>query len=84
MIERVKDGARRAVRGALDPVVSLLDRMGVRPDHVTWFGLVVTVTGGVFMALGHFRVGAAIATVGSLMDTLDGGLARKRNEVSRG
>ena len=82
-IERAKDGARRAVRGALDPVVGLLDRLGVKPDHVTWFGLLVTVAGGVTMGFGHFRIGALVATAGCLMDTLDGGLARAQNGVTR-
>ena len=82
-IERTKDGVRRAVRGALGPLVSLLDRAGVKPDHVTWFGLLVTVAGGVAMGMGHFRLGALVATAGSLMDTLDGGLARAQNGVTR-
>ena len=83
MIGGLKEGARVLVRGALAPVIGLLDRMGVHPDQVTWFGLLVTVSGGVLMGMGHFRVGALVATAGSLMDTLDGGLARARNEVTR-
>jgi CDP-diacylglycerol--glycerol-3-phosphate 3-phosphatidyltransferase len=82
-ITRLKDGARRLVRGALDPVVALLDRMGVKPDQVTWFGLLVTVAGGVLFGAGHFRLGALVAIVGSLMDSLDGGLARAQNGVTR-
>ena len=83
MIGGLKDGTRVVVRGALAPVIGLLDRMGVHPDQVTWFGLLVTVSGGVLMGMGHFRIGALVATAGSLMDTLDGGLARARNEVTR-
>jgi CDP-diacylglycerol--glycerol-3-phosphate 3-phosphatidyltransferase len=83
VIGGLKEGARTAVRGALAPVIGLLVRMGVHPDHVTWFGLLVTVSGGVLMGMGHFRIGALVATIGSLMDTLDGGLARARNEVTR-
>jgi CDP-diacylglycerol--glycerol-3-phosphate 3-phosphatidyltransferase len=64
-------------------VVGGLDRLGVKPDHVTWFGLLVTVAGGVAMGYGHFRIGALVATVGCLMDTLDGGLARAQNRVTR-
>lgn len=82
-IERAKDGARRAVRGSLGPVVSLLDRMGVKPDHVTWAGLLITIAGGVLMGMGHFRLGALVAIVGSLMDSLDGSLARAQNAVTR-
>ena len=83
MIGRIKDGARTLVRGMLAPVITVLDRLGVRPDHITWFGLLVTVSGGVLMGMGHFRIGALVATAGSLMDSLDGGLARARNEVTR-
>jgi CDP-diacylglycerol---glycerol-3-phosphate 3-phosphatidyltransferase len=82
-IERAKDGARRAVRSLLTPVVALLDRLGVKPDHVTWAGLLVTIAGGVVMGMGHFRIGAVIATVGCLMDSLDGSLARVQNGVTR-
>ena len=82
-IERGKEQARRVVRGVLAPIVSLLDRMGVKPDHVTWTGLLVTIAGGVLMAMGHFRIGALVATFGSLMDSLDGSLARAQNGVTR-
>ena len=35
------------------------------------------------MGFGHFRIGALVATAGCLMDTLDGGLARAQNGVTR-
>ena len=83
VIARLKDGGRRAVRALLDPVVALLARMGVEPDHVTWLGLLVTSAGGACFAAGRFRTGALVALVGCLMDTLDGGLARAKNGVTR-
>ncbi len=82
-IDRLKDGGRRVVRGLLDPVVALLARIGVAPDHVTWTGLLVTCAGGGLFAVGRFRAGALVALVGCLMDTLDGGLARAKNGVTR-
>jgi len=82
-IDRLKSAARRAVRGALDPMVVLLARMGVEPDHVTWAGLAITCAGGACFAVGRFRTGALVALVGCLMDTLDGGLARAKNCVTR-
>ncbi len=82
-IAQAKDGARRLVRSALGPVVGLLDRLGVKPDQVTWVGLLVTIAGGVLMGAGHFRVGALVAIAGSLMDSLDGALARAQNGVTR-
>jgi len=82
-IAGIKDGARKAVRGLLDPVVAFLVRLGVQPDHVTWTGLFVTGAGAAFFAAGRFRTGALIAIVGCLMDSLDGGIARARNGVTR-
>jgi phosphatidylglycerophosphate synthase len=82
-ITQGKERARQAVRGILAPIVHALDRLGVKPDQVTWVGLLVTIAGAVLMALGHFRIGALVATVGSLMDSLDGSLARVQNAVTR-
>jgi CDP-diacylglycerol--glycerol-3-phosphate 3-phosphatidyltransferase len=82
-IERAKAGARQAVRGALGPIVAVLARLGVKPDHVTWLGLLVTIAGGVLFGFGHFRVGTLVALVGCLMDSLDGALARAQNGVTR-
>ena len=82
-VDRMKTGARGATRAALDPVVGLLARLGVQPDHVTWTGLVITLGGGVLFALGHFRYGALVAVVGCVMDVLDGALARKGGGESR-
>ena len=79
----LKDGARKFVRAALAPVVGQLARLGVSPDTVTWVGLAVTVGGGVLFGLGHFRLGAVTAIAGSLMDTLDGALARAGRGVTR-
>jgi len=83
VIDGLKASARKLVRGALAPVVGLLVRTGVSPDAVTWAGLAVTVAGGVLIGLGHFRWGALVALAGSLMDSLDGALARAKDGVTR-
>ncbi len=82
-VERVKAAARSAVRALLDPVVALLARLGVEPDHVTWTGLLVTCAGGALFASGRFRLGALVATVGCVMDVLDGALARRKGGTTR-
>jgi CDP-diacylglycerol--glycerol-3-phosphate 3-phosphatidyltransferase len=83
VITRVKDGARAAVRGALSPLVALLVRLGVKPDHVTWAGLAVTILGATWFAQGRFREGAVVAAIGCLMDGLDGAIARARDGVTK-
>ena len=83
MIARLKDGARAAVRGALAPLVSLLVRLGVKPDHVTWAGLLVTIAGAVLFGQGKFTAGSVVAAAGCLMDGLDGAIARARDGVTK-
>jgi CDP-diacylglycerol--glycerol-3-phosphate 3-phosphatidyltransferase len=82
-VERLKGSARGAVRAGLDPVVRALARLGVEPDHVTWFGLAVTTAGGALFAAGRFRAGALVALAGCLMDSLDGALARRKGGATR-
>ena len=82
-VERLKERARVSVRAALDPVVARLARLGVQPDHVTWVGLLVTCAGGVLFATGRFRAGAIVATLGCIMDVLDGALARAKGGATR-
>ena len=82
-VERLKASVRAGVRSGLDPVVSMLARIGVEPDHVTWLGLAVTTAGGVLFATGAFRAGALVALLGCVMDSLDGALARRRGGATR-
>jgi CDP-diacylglycerol--glycerol-3-phosphate 3-phosphatidyltransferase len=82
-VDRLKSQARATTRAALDPVVALLARLGVRPDHVTWTGLLVTMVGGGLFAAGRFRAGALVALAGCIMDSLDGALARRGGGESR-
>ena len=82
-IARVKDGVRVAARAALAPVVRVLVRLGVKPDHVTWSGLLVTIAGAVLFAQGQFTAGSIVAAVGCLMDGLDGAIARARDGVTK-
>jgi CDP-diacylglycerol--glycerol-3-phosphate 3-phosphatidyltransferase len=52
------------------------------PTIVTILGLLVTIAGGVFIASGRYVLGASIAGAGSLLDALDGPLARMQGTAS--
>ena len=83
VVDKAKSSVRVAVRGAVEPVVAALARLGVEPDHVTWAGLLVTTAGGVLFGLGHFRAGALVAVLGCAMDMVDGALARRKGGATR-
>lgn len=70
------------VRGlkALGPkLVSL----GVKADHVTVIGLLLAGVTGLMIATGRFYLAVVLGTLGSLMDTLDGAVAKAAGTSSK-
>ena len=69
--------ARRSVARIIDPVAKLLLRLKVTPDGITWFGCGATVViSFAFLAQGKFLIGAILFGLFSLIDLLDGTMAR--------
>lgn len=69
--------ARRSVARFIDPVARLLLRLKATPDGITWFGCIATVLISVaFLAQGKFLIGAILFGLFSLVDLLDGTMAR--------
>jgi CDP-diacylglycerol--glycerol-3-phosphate 3-phosphatidyltransferase len=69
---------KEAGRTVLDPVVRLALRLQLTPNTVTVLGLLLTLLAATLIASGSLLAGAAILTVGSLLDAVDGALARAR------
>lgn len=69
--------ARRSVARFIDPVASTLLRLKMTPDGITWLGCGATVLiSVVFLAQGKFLIGAILFGAFSLIDLLDGTMAR--------
>lgn len=69
--------ARRSVARFIDPVARFLLRLKITPDGITWFGCAATVFISVaFLAQGKFLIGAILYGAFSLIDLLDGTMAR--------
>ena len=69
---RVKESAR----GVLVPVVRLAVALHLTPNTITVIGLLFTVAASALVAGGWLLVGAAVLSAGSLLDAVDGALAR--------
>jgi phosphatidylglycerophosphate synthase len=67
---------------ALDIVGRALAAVGVTANGISIASLVLGALAGVAMALGHFGVGAALAILSALGDTLDGIVARVQGTAS--
>jgi CDP-diacylglycerol--glycerol-3-phosphate 3-phosphatidyltransferase len=69
-------------RRVTDPIVGVLARIGVTPNHITTVGFAGNVAAGVFAALGDFVIAGVIMLVFSALDLLDGALARATGKAS--
>jgi len=67
---------KEAGRAILAPIVRMAIALHLTPNTITVIGLVITLGASVLVANGMLLVGAAILTAGSLLDAVDGALAR--------
>lgn len=72
-----------AVEGIRSPIVRVLAAVGVRPNHLTALGALVAVGAGYAASQGALLPAGLVFLAGSLMDGLDGALARHTDSVSR-
>ena len=66
----------------IDPVAKVLVRVGLSASTVTVIGLLLVIAGSVTLGLGHPVAGAFVIGVGSLVDGIDGTVARLKGTAS--
>ncbi|AIF69836.1 hypothetical protein PAP_07230 [Palaeococcus pacificus DY20341] len=74
---------RPKVKGYLESIVSPLAKLGLTPNQLTLIGFLITLASAYYFSLGAQRVAALILIFGSLVDALDGTLARLTGKTSR-
>ena len=67
---------KEAGRALLAPLVRLAQRLGITPNGVTVIGFLVVAFAAGMVAFGQLLAGAAVLVAGSLLDAVDGALAR--------
>lgn len=78
-----KDKLKDLAHGVLDPVVAGLAAAGLRPNHVTGLGFVLSLGAAYGFAIGRFRMAALITCFAGVCDILDGQLARRTSGESK-
>ena len=63
-------------RRLIDPIVAVIARTGVTPNHLTTLGFLGNVGAGVLAARGDFLAAGLVVLAASALDLLDGALAR--------
>jgi CDP-diacylglycerol--glycerol-3-phosphate 3-phosphatidyltransferase len=76
------DRMRVWFRWYYQPIATFLNRLGIRPNAVTIFGLIGTLGVAVLIALGEMTWAGILLLIMGPVDVMDGALARLRNEAS--
>lgn len=78
----LSDRVKEAGRAVLAPVVRLAMWLRLTPNEVTVAGFVVVLAAAALVAVGQLLAGAALLVAGSLLDAVDGELARATGGTS--
>ena len=73
------DRLRGLTRAPLDRGAEFVAGLGIQPDWITVFGLILVALAAVFIALGDFLAGGITLLVSLPLDALDGAVARALN-----
>lgn len=82
---KLLDSIRDYVRGKMDKIAAWLNRASksaIKPDHITYIGLLMHLPIALLIAIGSFYWAAALLVVFGLFDALDGALARVQKSDS--
>lgn len=82
---RLEELRRILTRWAEAPLAAVsepLSRFGVSPDHVTWAGALLTLAAAALLLAGHLPAAGTLFLVASVLDMLDGALARAGNRAT--
>lgn len=77
------DYLRAKFKGILVPIAGFLNNLGLKPNTVTLLGLLGTLIGSIFLAMGQMTIGGLIILIVAPIDALDGTMARLRGESSQ-
>ena len=75
--------AKEAGRALLAPIVRLAVALHLTPNTITVLGFLVVAAAAVLVGMGNLLAGAILLTAGSLLDAVDGALARATGAGSR-
>ena len=69
-------------RGIVRPIAIFLAKRGVKPDHLTYAGLGLSLLAAMLLGRGDFLGGAIVIGLAGLCDILDGDVARETGTAS--
>ena len=77
-----KDSLRKRFANLVGPFIDFLDRLGMKPTHITLMGPVFTLAACYAYYLGDTIATFVLMTIGKGCDVIDGAFARRTNQVT--
>jgi len=74
---------RLRFKGVIEPIAGFLNRIGIKPNTVTYLGLLGNAIGAILVAFGYVTWGGVVVLVTAPFDALDGTMARLRGEATQ-
>jgi len=66
-----------------EPISKLLIKLKLTPNLVTLLGLIITIGGSYLVFKGDFFIGGIVIAIGTMLDSIDGSMARLSGKVSK-
>jgi CDP-diacylglycerol--glycerol-3-phosphate 3-phosphatidyltransferase len=79
----LSDRFRIIFKGIIDPIARFLNRIGLKPNTVTFLGLLGHVAAAFLLSKGWITWGGLLILLTAPIDVLDGAMARQRGEPTR-
>ncbi|MCJ7624256.1 MAG: CDP-alcohol phosphatidyltransferase family protein [Anaerolineaceae bacterium] len=79
----LSDRLRVLIKGVLDPIAAFFNRLGVKPNTITLFGLIGHGAAAFLLATGRITWGGILILIIVPLDALDGTMARLRGHPTK-
>jgi CDP-diacylglycerol--glycerol-3-phosphate 3-phosphatidyltransferase len=81
-MERIREFLGKWVRRGFSPLLTVLERLGVTPNHITIVAFLVNLGAAVLVVFNHYVWAASVFIGASLLDLVDGSLARRTGSTT--
>jgi CDP-diacylglycerol--glycerol-3-phosphate 3-phosphatidyltransferase len=81
-MEIIREFLGKWVRKGFSPLLTALERLGVTPNHITIVAFLINVGAAVLVGFNHYVAAASVFIGASLLDLVDGSLARRTGSTT--
>jgi CDP-diacylglycerol---glycerol-3-phosphate 3-phosphatidyltransferase len=81
-MESIREFLGKWVRRGFSPLLAGMERLGITPNHITVVAFLINLAAAVLVGFGYYIWAASIFIVASLLDLVDGSLARRTGKTT--